>query len=109
MLMKGTAFILSDNYALPLPVGSFIVTIDHPRDFPLTRPIAVECDKPYLSNEIRILCVINEFTAIMSARISLNKIWFLCPVLVYYELATVPKKKYPSSYTPFPSHAHNTA
>jgi hypothetical protein len=52
----------------------------------------VGSDKPYLSNKIRTLYVKNEFTAIISARISLNVIWFLCPVLVYYELAAVPTK-----------------
>jgi hypothetical protein len=52
----------------------------------------VESDKPHLPNKIRNLYVKNEFTAIISARISLNKIWFLCPVLVCFELATVPKK-----------------
>jgi hypothetical protein len=44
-----------------------------------------------LSNKIRTLYVENEFTAIKAASTGLNKIWFLCPVLVYYELATVPK------------------
>jgi hypothetical protein len=51
----------------------------------------VGSDKPYLSNKIRTLYVENGFTAIISARIFVNKIWFLCPVLVYYELVTVPK------------------
>ena len=70
----------------------YCVTIVHSTDCPLTRRIAVGSDKPYLSNKIRTIYVKNECNAIISARISLNKIWFLCPVLVYYELASVPKK-----------------
>jgi hypothetical protein len=70
----------------------YCVTIVHSADCPLTRRIAVESDKTYLSNQIRNHYVKNEFTAIISARISLNKILFLCPVLGYYELATVPQK-----------------
>jgi len=68
----------------------YCVTIVHSTDCPLTRRIAVGSDRPYLSNKIMTLYVENEFTAIISAHIVVNKIWFLCPVLVYYELATVP-------------------
>jgi frataxin-like iron-binding protein CyaY len=50
----------------------------------------VGSDRPYLSNKIMTLYVENEVTSIISAHISVNKIWLLCPVLVYYELATVP-------------------
>jgi len=91
-LVKGTAFILSDNYDFATSCRIvYCVTIIHSTVRPLTRRIAVGSDKPYLSNKIRTFCVKNEFTAVISVRISVNKMWFLCPVLVYYELAPVPK------------------
>lgn len=70
---------------------AYCVTIIHSTDCPLTRRIAVCSDKSYLSNKIRILYIENEFNTVISARISVNKILFLCPVLVYYELALIPK------------------
>jgi hypothetical protein len=56
-----------------------------------------------LSNKIKTLYVENEFSAIKTARISVNKIWFLCPVLVCYEVtavqgaASIDQQSFPSS------------
>jgi hypothetical protein len=51
----------------------------------------VGSDKSYLSNKIRTLYSESEFTAILTARIGVKRLWFLCPVLIYHKLV-VPKE-----------------